>query len=196
MRELNECTAEVFRRSEKRIRERARNRSRVFAVCLPVCLIVTVWSVIIFSGIMPTADTSDLAQYSGEMVENAERDPVYIAVEIQDAGLFPKEHCEKVTDTAAVAEMFRAIHALFADADGSNQFDSMSIPAAEDNANSDLAEPAGIWKDYTITFTTEEGSQAVYHLSGNTLLNVSTHEAVFLSDAQAAGLLAVLGISE
>ena len=29
MREINECTAEVFRRSEKRIKERKRNRNRM-----------------------------------------------------------------------------------------------------------------------------------------------------------------------
>ena len=29
MREINECTAEVFRRSEKRIKERKRNRNRI-----------------------------------------------------------------------------------------------------------------------------------------------------------------------
>ena len=35
MREINECTAEVFRRSEKRIKERKRNRNRILNVLHP-----------------------------------------------------------------------------------------------------------------------------------------------------------------
>ena len=53
MRELNECTAEVFRRSEKRIKERRRTRNRVLALCIPLCLIVTMWSVMFLPAMMP-----------------------------------------------------------------------------------------------------------------------------------------------
>ena len=53
MREINECTAEVFRRSEKRIKERKRNRNRLLAFCIPLCLIVTVWSIMIPPAMMP-----------------------------------------------------------------------------------------------------------------------------------------------
>ncbi|MDE6723735.1 MAG: hypothetical protein K2J55_06010, partial [Eubacterium sp.] len=34
-----ECTAEVFRRSENRIKKRRRTRKRVVAVCIPLCLV-------------------------------------------------------------------------------------------------------------------------------------------------------------
>lgn len=53
MRELNECTAEVFRRSEKRIKKRRRTRKRVLAVCIPLCLIFTLSSVVILPAMMP-----------------------------------------------------------------------------------------------------------------------------------------------
>lgn len=205
MRELNECTAEVFRRSEKRIRERRRNRKRILSLCIPVCLIITVWAVIIFPGMIPALDTSDLAQYAeAETVENAEGSPAcpYTAVEIQDAGIYPEENDRRVTDRLAVAEMFRAVQSLFADADGSdrdvsgNCTSNENIPAAEDNLNHDLTDSESKWKVCTITFTAEDGSQTVYHLSGNTLVNGNTNETVFLSEDQAAGLLTVLGLSE
>ncbi len=61
MRELNECTAEVFRRSEKRIKERKRNRNRILALCIPFCLIVTVWSVMIRPAMMPTKQANNSA---------------------------------------------------------------------------------------------------------------------------------------
>ena len=204
MRDLNECTAEVFRRGEKKIKERRRNRNRVLALCVPVCLIVTAWSVIIFSGIMPVMETGDYAQAVGEIVGDAEASLAcpYAAVEIQGAGLFPEEHREKVTDTVAVAEMFQAIHSLFADIDGNGQDFNGNLPsseispAEEDSTCYDQAESASKWKDYTIIFTTEDGARAVYNLSENTLVDVGANETIFLSDDQAAGLLAVLGISE
>ena len=198
MRELDECTAEVFRRSEKRIKERRRKRGRVLALGIPVCLIITVWAVIIFPGMMPTADTSDFAQAAEEINGNAEGSLAgpYVSVEIQTAGLFPAERYGEVTDRLAVAEMFQAVHSLFADADGNNQVDSGTIPAAEDNACYDQAESESKWKVCTITFTAEDGSQVEYILSESTLVDVNGNKTIFLSDFQAAELLAVLGISE
>ena len=53
MREINECMAEVFRRSENRIKERKRKRNRILAMCIPLCLIITIFSVTMLSGILP-----------------------------------------------------------------------------------------------------------------------------------------------
>lgn len=53
MRELNECKAEVFRRSENRIKERKKNRNRILALCIPLCLILTVMSITILPAMMP-----------------------------------------------------------------------------------------------------------------------------------------------
>jgi len=53
MRELNECKAEVFRRSNNRIKERRRKFNRVLALCVPLCLILTVFSVAILPAMMP-----------------------------------------------------------------------------------------------------------------------------------------------
>lgn len=53
MRELNECKAEVFRRSDNRIKERRRKINRVLALCVPLCLILTIFSVTILPAMMP-----------------------------------------------------------------------------------------------------------------------------------------------
>ena len=53
MREINECTAEVFRRSENRIKERKRNRNRILAMCIPLCLIITIFSVTMIPAMLP-----------------------------------------------------------------------------------------------------------------------------------------------
>ena len=40
VRSLDECKAEVFRRSERRIKERKRIRNRALALCIPLCLLI------------------------------------------------------------------------------------------------------------------------------------------------------------
>ena len=198
MRDLNECTAAVFRRGEKRIKERRRNRNRALAVCIPIFLIAAVWSVMSLPAMTPLAEAYRPNQATGEAAGNAPESLAcpYIAVEIQDGGMFPAEHDGKVTDPAAIAEMFGVIDSLFAEVDGNGQKAGENLPAMEDNEHHDLVESPGESRSYTITFTTEDGSQAVYRLSGNMLVNGNTNKTVFLSDAQAAGLTAVLGLSE
>ena len=75
MRELNDCTAEVFRRSEKRIKERRRARKRVLAVCIPLCLIITLWSVSILpemksAEVNKASDTAEEISAFSETYEN------------------------------------------------------------------------------------------------------------------------------
>ena len=66
MRELDECTAEVFRRGEQRLKERRRKRARVLALCVPVCLIAALYSVMRFSALMPTGELGNRAPVSEE----------------------------------------------------------------------------------------------------------------------------------
>ena len=40
MRSLDECKAEIFRRSEMTIRRRKQTRNRILAVCIPLCLCI------------------------------------------------------------------------------------------------------------------------------------------------------------
>lgn len=62
MREIKECTAEVFRRSEKRIKERTKKRNRILAACVPFCLILAVFSFVTFSGVLSFGGASGGAE--------------------------------------------------------------------------------------------------------------------------------------
>lgn len=44
MRDLNECQAEVFRRSEKRIKEHKQHRKHILLACIPLVLCITLFS--------------------------------------------------------------------------------------------------------------------------------------------------------
>ena len=69
MRELNECKAEVFRRSENRIEERRRKFNRVLALCVPLCLILTIFSITILPAMMPAG--KDMAPGADGLSGNA-----------------------------------------------------------------------------------------------------------------------------
>lgn len=196
MRELKECTAEVFRRSEQRIRERRRKRNRVLALCVPVILIAAVWSAMSLPAVMPEGGTMGQDRF-GESAGSAPESVAcpYSAVEIQAGGIIP-EHYGEVTDRLAVAEMFSSVNSLFADDVGNGQNVIENFPSEEENPNFDLSDLTGSRKDCTITFTAEDGSQAVYTLSGNTLVDVNENKTISLSGSQMAELMAVLGLSE
>lgn len=196
MREINECTAEVFRRSEKRKKERRRNRNRILALCIPSCLIVIVWSVMILPEMMPAMRIKEnAAEETIVYVAGSFGGCSYTAVEIQNFDLVP-EYYEKVTDKVAVTKIFSAVHSLLTDVDGSYQNADENYNANEANGHNDLTGSTSKLKGYTIIFTTEDGLQTVYNLSKNTLLNVNTNETTVLSDVQVAELMTVLGISE
>lgn len=50
MRDLNECQAEVFRRSEKRIKERKQHRKRILMVCIPLVLCIPLCAAFFLKG--------------------------------------------------------------------------------------------------------------------------------------------------
>jgi len=50
MRSLEACKAEIFRRSEEKIKQRKKMRNRVLAACVPVCLCVVIGAAGVFSG--------------------------------------------------------------------------------------------------------------------------------------------------
>ena len=50
MRTLDECKAEIFRRSEEKIKQRRKTRNRVLAACIPLCLCLSVGTVGALSG--------------------------------------------------------------------------------------------------------------------------------------------------
>ena len=58
MRDINEVTAEVFRRSDKRIKERKRNRNRIIMCCIPFLICITVFSATILPAMRPAKDSS------------------------------------------------------------------------------------------------------------------------------------------
>lgn len=60
MREINECTAEVFRRSKKRIKERKNMWIRTLAICIPLCLVAAICVGVFLPNTTTVVDATDL----------------------------------------------------------------------------------------------------------------------------------------
>ncbi len=77
MRNLNECKAEIFRRSEKRIIRQKKNKKLLLTWCIPLCLIIAVWSVTFLPAMMPAGS---------DMLGNDEEFPDYDGSDLLSEG--------------------------------------------------------------------------------------------------------------
>lgn len=164
MRTLHECQTEVFRRSEERIRAR-RRAARALLVCLPLILCITAFSLFVLP---------DLAALPGEPSsknDSAAPPPAVCRIDISEA-----DQVTSVTDQARI----RAIADTLAALNGA--------PGAEPPGGSESAGAEGL----TITLFAEDGPQAVYRLTDDTLTNITTGSAMALTREQSAALSALL----
>lgn len=72
MRDLEQCKAEVFRRSEEIIRKRKTVRRCVIAACVPLCILLGVWASLILPAMMPASADNAMAE-APAMLEDAEK---------------------------------------------------------------------------------------------------------------------------
>ena len=179
MRDLNECKAEIFRRSENRIKERKKHRNRVLSLCIPLCLVV---------GALLMLPGLSLAQKNAEQentkLENTESIVcTYTKVEILNAGqgLIPEM---TVTDKVGVTKIFCAV---------GNCFPSDNSGQKGPTDSKDDASPTET--SITIVFTDDAGNQETYNLNGIFLVNLDKNEAVVLTEEQREQLVTVLGVT-
>lgn len=189
MRELTECKAEIFLRSEKRIKEHRRTRNLIFACFIPLCFCIAVTMALLQPMISTDRYCKADADCNGE-----EYDAVnsifcsYVEVEIQTVGE-STEHYLKITDKPAVDKIFSAIYGLY-NVDGSVA--KYEVESAYDYKANSSGEPSC----YSITLSTAEGVGTTFVLSGNELVDTDTDQILILSDLQLADLKAVIGITE
>ena len=198
MREINECTAEVFRRSEKRIKERKRNRNRILAFCIPLCLIVTVWSIMILPAIMPANKSDNNAGEGMDIMGSVDgTDAAFVRVEIMSIGTATQSTILK-DDAAEVAQIYYTVQSSFVNSGGGNK-ESVSEEAEDDalTENKDFSQSGttNLSSGFRIIFTTENGTQTIYSLSEDKLINETTKQETILTEDQRSNLLNMLGLT-
>lgn len=180
MRNLDQCKAEILRRSQQRIQK----RRRILVGCIPAVLCVALCSAVLLPGMLPAnrdapPDTSGDHIYGGSIV------CTYTLAQIQGTGSAPA-YCQSVTDKVAVTKIFCALHGLFDDVE--------PPPEGSEGNGSTLDKELGGAAGYSITLSTPEGDETVYTLSGSVLINESTGQQQVLTPAQLSQLKKNLGL--
>lgn len=187
MRELNECTAEVFRRSENRIKQRKRKRNHILTLCIPVCLVAVLWSVML-SQEKTSVSMDDASKESMEMVAESNgtsKVHSYVAVEVQNSRTSSED--KKIEDSVQITEIYSLMQELY-ETDGGETTEDYTIYGHETSGTSTT-------DTYTIIFISEDGSKTSYRLYGGCLTNEETGESVSLNENQLVELQKVLGLS-
>ena len=166
MRTLHECQAEVFRRSEERIRAR-RRAARALLVCLPLILCITAFSLFVLP------DLAALPGEPGSKNDSAAPPPAVCRIDISEA-----DQVTSVTDQARNRAIIDALTEL-------------NVSPDAPPGGSDIPEASG---GCTIVLVSEDSSQTAYLLTRQSLTNRDTGHTVNLTQTQAAELTALLGL--
>lgn len=183
MRNFEEIKAEVFRRSENRIKERKRNSLRALIVCVPLCLMLT-----FLPSILPKSD-KNLSTGGTDVYGDIDNSfKLYVQVE-------PSGKSDALLSSISDAEqLYYSIESAFVIQDEMQ----VSPGAQEDNLSNKESAPLREFSTfssyYKITFKTENDVQAVYILDGYTLTNDTTKQKITLSEEQRLKILNELGL--
>ena len=199
MRNFDERKAEIFRRSENRIKERKRNRNRILALCVPLCLIVTVWSIMILPAMMPASKSDNNAGEGMDIMGSVDGTAAaYVRVEVMSTGTATQSAILK-DDADEVAQIYYTVQSSFVNSGGGNK--ESAKEEAEDDAltdeNKDYSQSGttNLSSGFRIIFSTENGAQTIYSLSGDKLINETTKQETILAEDQRSNLLNMLGLT-
>lgn len=202
MKNFEQTRAEIFRRSEERIKERKRNRRRALALCVPLCLAVLVCSALFLPALFPSQNdtapngTDGITEMPHQELSPALSDAEhpFVAFMVRQAG--NDAVCVKTESSAAVDAAFRQICAAllpqesYADLVGAFSTDS---PAMRDG-EALPPPPSAAAQTYLITLKTADGASRTFALCENTLSDTAHAAKAQLSEAQTASLKAALGL--
>ena len=198
MRNFEERKAEVFRRSENRIKERKRNRNRILAMCIPLCLVITVLSVTMLPSLLPMNNKNMANDGTPEAVGGLTGNSAEIvSVLVSGAGLTPETNI-LVEDTNKVAQIYYTVQSSFVSSGGGNK--ESAKEEAEDDAlteeNKDYSQSGttNFSSGYKLTFIADNGTQSTYTLNGYVLTDNNTNKSVTLTDTQRSLILDQLGL--
>jgi len=189
MRELHECQAEVFRRSEKRIKERKQRRNHILMVCIPLILCVT-----IFGGLfLPNLDdfkgapeSSDELLYSGTGTE-AVGGLFTGSVEVSGNGV--SSYYTSVENVQGIMRLINGVVAVPETNDGDDLRDYITDESTSTDSNENYQENC-----YKILVKRSDGSSTEYLLVGSLLIDQTTQQEYPVGEATMKDLKNALGI--
>ena len=188
MRNLDECRAEVFRRSEKRIAQRKKHRNRMISVCVPLVLCMA--GVIILPKLRTNSPVdvpvTEMVLYQEPSISEPGVVDVMLELSITvsgDGDSVSYAAMEDVEGILAILERITEAPVLAGEA--------TSVTSRDDA--SDLQSSA---KEHSCRITIRRGTEqdAVYTLAGFLLTNETTGKQYYLDEDTCAALKEALGI--
>jgi len=216
MRTLENCKAEVFRRSEKRIKERKKTRNRVLTCCVSLCLLLAVGGFSIrplFHPVDESVTTDGPTRIPDRVVggtdvtlhSNVTKYPSVTVTEGTGSAAVSKNftNMETVGELCGFMAMYFDLSADYAiggldGADGTTgalagmTVNEQIVPEMGwDTVKDELEEKYGLEEkpaDYTLVFREPTGEETVFRLYENNLYNENNGCVVKLSDGQLKAL--------
>lgn len=173
MRTLQECTAEVLRRSEKRIKANRRKRNCILALCVSLCLVAALW-----------------VAAAARMPEKA----ALLRVEVRSAPDTTSPVILK-EDAEEVRQIYESVRSAFARAE--KNLEATAEPPADQTVDEDNVQYVqyATFFECEMIFTGKDGAQETYFLSGNKLRCESTGQEILLTEDRCTALLHMLGLT-
>lgn len=191
MRNLDECQAEVFRRSEKRINARKRCRNRILTVCIPLVLCIVGVTFLPQMAVNSPADVpaTEIAgyQYSDTMAQEC------VAVQYADTIAVSGNGFSRVySDAEKVNEIVTLLHMGTQASEIVNEDEMLTVTTQDDAVDLGTESKA---TGYRITIRRSVGADIQYELHGTRLINETTGEAFHLDEDTCFALKEALGIA-
>ena len=183
MRDLQACQAEVFRRSEARIKARKQRRKHILLACIPLALCLA----LLLPGTMPASKDAAAPENNAGMPEDMPLEMV------QDGTVCPiaevRVDGQSITDPDLLLQIHNQIELLSANKHSSNSEGSPREP--QDNGIGQVT--SGTTPENCVFITvTHYAEQTEYCLSGYTLENRTEGWSCTLTPEQAEALTALL----
>lgn len=190
MRDLAECQAEVFRRSERRIRQR---RKHIFMTCIPLVLCLTLFSAFILHGRVPLKSENPAGTHLAAGSITGSWDVSIIEVCGREVSL---SH----TEIRAIQSFFHQLSSLNTSGAGSDGTENTTTKGEEFkesanesfNPNEDISNSANLV--FTITLIARDGSKTEYYLFGSILENRTAGLTYSLTPNELAVMTELLGV--
>ncbi|MBR5453684.1 MAG: hypothetical protein IKV54_06360 [Clostridia bacterium] len=191
MRDLNEYKAEIFRRSEEKLKKKRRRRLTVLSVCAPLCLIIAVWSVTVLPAMMP-AKSAGPGYHPGDGLVGGLTELLSVKISFTADSL---ETSKSLKGSDRATQIYCEILDIYNEAAVSDT--DTDPPKYSDNpGGKDEITFSGENILYKIEFTDSSGEKAQYTLKGNVLCAYPSGHKVLLTGNQLNKLKTMLEITE
>ena len=188
MRSISECQAEVFRRSEMRIKARKKRRNNIRMACVPLVLCITIFSVVLVPAMMDKefSGLNTSPENGSQGVIGTENNGLALltgTVEVSGDEIYYRH-----TSAGNVQDIIGLLNGILATPEIQDE-------DIRDHAQRGGTESAAYEKKYTIIVTRRDGKKEVYLLFGKILIDQDTQKMFQINEKTVLELKKALGLS-